>query len=351
MVGALIRNFGGSLAVGALGLAAAAAWGWHDSHALAPTLGVVWTVAVLAVLEVSLSFDNAVVNASVLETMSPAWQRRFLTWGMVLAVFGMRIAFPLAIVALTAHLGPTEALQLSLADPTRYAAILTGAHIAIAGFGGSFLLLLGLGFFLDVEKVVHWLGWLEAPLAHAAHLKAVEIGTALIVLLAIAAALPPGEALTFLIAGITGIVTFIAVRGAGHALSGAAPVAGAVASAGVRAFLYLEVLDASFSLDGVIGAFALSNSMVVIAIGLTIGAMFVRALTVLLVRQGALARYRFLEHGAFWAIAALGAIMLASTLVAIPETVTGLIGAVLIAAAVWSSWRATRRERAAGTIA
>ena len=89
--------------------------------------------------------------------------------------------------------------------------------------------------------------------------------------------------------------------------------------------------------DGVIGAFALSNNMVIIALGLSIGAMFVRSMTIHLVKQGTLAEYRYLEHGAFWAIIALGAIMLLSARYHIPETFTGLIGATLIGLAlVWS---------------
>ena len=113
---------------------------------------------------------------------------------------------------------------------------------------------------------------------------------------------------------------------------------------GLGGFLYLNVLDASFSFDAVIGAFALSNNMVVIALGLSIGAMFVRSLTLLLVQKGTLAQYRYLEHGAFWAIIALGAIMLLSARFEIPETITGLIGATLIGISLWWSMRHNRRH-------
>ncbi|MBU2033178.1 MAG: DUF475 domain-containing protein, partial [Alphaproteobacteria bacterium] len=109
-------------------------------------------------------------------------------------------------------------------------------------------------------------------------------------------------------------------------------------------FLYLEVLDASFSFDGVIGAFALSNNMVVIALGLSIGAMFVRSMTIHLVKKGTLAAYRFLEHGAFWAIIVLGGIMLSSVVVHIPEAFTGLIGATLIGISLWWSVRWNKRH-------
>ena len=119
---------------------------------------------------------------------------------------------------------------------------------------------------------------------------------------------------------------------------------GEIIKSGLGGFLYLEVLDASFSFDGVIGAFALSNNMIVIALGLSIGAMFVRSMTIHLVRKGTLAAYRFLEHGAFWAIIVLGAIMLISARFHIPETVTGLIGAILIGLSFWWSVRYNRRH-------
>jgi hypothetical protein len=109
--------------------------------------------------------------------------------------------------------------------------------------------------------------------------------------------------------------------------------------------LIMVVLGGAGTLVGpMIGAFALSNSMVVIALGLSIGAMFVRSMTIMLVERGTLSAYRYLEHGAFWAILALGAIMLLSARYAIPETVTGLIGAILIAASLAWSMRYSRRH-------
>lgn len=313
---------------------------------LAQTLSLLWIILILAVLEVSLSFDNAVVNASVLEDMDEVWQQRFLTWGMAIAVFGMRVIFPLAIVAVAAGLGPVEALKLSLNDPGRYEAIVSGAHVGIAGFGGAFLAMVGLSFFFDGEKEVHWIGWIEEKLSKFSNIKAAEIALLLVGLYFISLLLPQDEALTFLVSGTLGIVTFIAVEALGTLLEmheAARAAQGMVVRAGLGGFLYLNILDASFSFDGVIGAFALSNNMVVIALGLSIGAMFVRSMTIVLVRKGTLAEYRFLEHGAFWAIVSLGVIMLLSARFHISETLTGLIGAVLIGASLWWSIRHKRR--------
>jgi hypothetical protein len=337
-----MRQFAGSLGFTLAALIAAVVYGWFDTGSISATAGVVWIVLVLGVLEISLSFDNAVVNAAVLTGMDVVWQRRFLTWGMVIAVFGMRIVFPLAIVATAAGLSPVDALILSLTDPARYEAIVSSAHNAIAGFGGAFLLLVGLDYFLDPEKTVHWIGWIERPLAALALVRSGGIALVLALLLIIARLLPGHAALVFVESGLAGIIAHIVVDAIGtmlEAREAARRVAGVLVRSGLGGFVYLNVLDASFSFDGVIGGFALSNNMVIIALGLSVGAMFVRSITLMLVHRGALAQYRYLEHGAFWAIIALGAIMLGSARIAIPDSVTGLIGAILIALALWTSRR------------
>lgn len=315
-------------------------YGWSESGTLAGALKVLWIVSVLAVLEVSLSFDNAVVNASVLEGMDELWRKRFLTWGMIFAVYGMYVFFPLAIVAVAARIGPIEAFNLSLSHPAQYETIMHDAHPGIAGFGGAFLLLVGLKFFFDADKEVHWIHLVEQQLTRLGVLPMIETVVVLLTLWLVGTYLPPEQKWTYLIAGILGIATFLAVHALGKALElreERLKAAGAMVRSGFGAFLYLNVLDATFSFDGVIGAFALSNNMIVIALGLSIGAMFVRSLTLLMVQQGTLSEYRYLEHGAFWAIIALGVIMLVSARWEVPDAVTGLIGAVLIVASVgWS---------------
>jgi hypothetical protein len=345
----MLRHFGGSLLFTLAALALGAWYGWALTGSPEGTLELLWIVLVLSVLEISLSFDNAVVNATVLKDMDAVWQRRFLTWGMVIAVFGMRIVFPLAIVAIAAGLGPVETVRLSLEDPVRYEQIVSSAHVGIAGFGGSFLALVGLKFFFDAEKDVHWIAVVEKQLARFSRVEAVEIAFLLLALYGVSRLLAAEEALTFIVAGILGLVTFIAVEAVDkilelHEESRAA--VGHAMRAGLGGFIYLNVLDASFSFDGVIGAFALSNNMIVIALGLSIGAMFVRSMTIMLVKKGTLAEFRYLEHGAFWAILALAAIMLLSARYEIPETITGVIGAVLIGFSLLWSVRHNRREAA-----
>lgn len=340
----MLKHFWGSLLFTAAGLALGAWYGWTLHGTLDGMLGILWICAVLAVLEVSLSFDNAAVNASVLKDMDPVWQQRFLTWGIAIAVFGMRIVFPLVIVMVAAQLGPVEAIELALGNPAEYQRIVSDAHIGLMGFGGAFLGMVGLKFFFDSDKELDWIAAIERPLAKVADIEAISIGLVLIGTWATSTMLADEDALTFVIAAIAGLLTYLAVEIVNHVLEPPTPTSGDVAKAGFGAFLYLEVLDASFSFDGVIGAFALTNNLIIIAIGLGIGAMFVRSMTIFLVRRGTMSEYRYLEHGAFYAILALAMIMYINTFAHIPEVITGLIGAALIGLAFWASVRANRAD-------
>jgi hypothetical protein len=358
----LFRTFGGSFGVTAVGLFLAFLYGGTTGLAVA---------AILTVLEVSVSFDNAVVNATVLGGMSQFWQKIFLTVGVLIAVFGMRLVFPLLIVGITAHLSPTEAVHLALEkggvhEPGSYANLLHEAHPAIAAFGGMFLLMLFLDFIFE-EREITWLSWLERPLARIGKLDQLSVVVSSVLLIIAATQLaPPGKAVSVLMSGVLGMVTYILVNGLGGLLEehevddddneepgqsavAAPPRANAelalkVGKAAFVSFLYLEVLDASFSFDGVIGAFAITSDPIIIAIGLGIGAMYIRSLTVYLVRKGTLAEYVYLEHGALWAIGSLAVLLLLTIKYEIPEVVTGLIGVGFIAAALLSSISRNRRN-------
>ncbi len=303
------------------------------------------TVVFLTVLETSLSFDNAVVNAGILAHWDDVWRRRFLTWGMLVAVFGMRLVFPVLIVAVAGDVGPIAAVDLALNDPQEYGRVLGAAHHQIAAFGGTFLTMVFLHFFVAKHKTEHWLVAIERPLTRLGKMEAVEGAVALFLLLAasylIEGDLRRGE---FVIAGVWGVVVFILTKGLTVLLGG--DDAGGhtqVVLPGVAGFLYLELLDASFSFDGVVGAFALTHNLVIITLGLGAGAMFVRSFTLLLVERGTLDTYRFLEHGAFWAVGVLAVIMLVGVELHIPEAITGLLGGLLIVLALWSSIRANRK--------
>lgn len=328
--------------VTAVGLALGGWLGWATTGTLSGTLTIFFICAVLAVLEISLSFDNAIVNANKLKDMRPEWQRRFLTWGILIAVFGMRIVFPLLIVVIAAKIGPWQAMVLAASQPEEYARIMHEAHLPIAAFGGAFLMMVGLTYFFDAEKDIHWVHWLEEKVARTATIRGVEVAFVLVTILIFSKFLDGAESTAFVSSAIYGLVTFLVVEVIGGLLDQADQTMSAAAKGGLGAFLYLEVLDASFSFDGVIGAFALSQNLFIIAIGLGIGAMYVRSMTIMLVERGTLAQYRYLEHGAFYAILILSVIMFCQTLVHIPEVITGLGGAALIGLSLWSSIRWNR---------
>ena len=333
---------------------------------------------ILGVLEVSLSFDNAVINATVLERMSDFWQKMFLTVGIVIAVFGMRLLLPLIIVWLAAGLPPLQAFELAMNPPAdgaayfpdgspSYETLLTDAHPIIAAFGGMFLLMLFLSWLFE-EREHTWLTWLEKPLAKAGRLDAMAVMVSCVVLLVVSETLAE-DAETVLFSGLLGLVVYLAVNGLGTFFenpgqdettgdvdhspdsprSGVSTLARAAGKAGFFLFIYLEVLDASFSFDGVIGAFAITSDPILIALGLgLIGAMFVRSLTVYLVRKGTLAEYVYLEHGAHWAIGALALILMVSVGVHVSEFITGLLGVAFIGASFVTSIGRNRRLAAEG---
>lgn len=341
----MLHYFKWAFIVTFLGLVLGAVLGWQMTGTIGGTLTIFFICAVLAVLEISLSFDNAIVNANKLKDMTPVWQRRFLTWGILIAVFGMRIVFPLLIVVVAAKIGPWDALVLAAAQPDEYSRIMHDAHLPIAAFGGTFLMMVGLSFFFDHEKDVHWVRRLENRMQKYATIRGIEVAVVLVIVLIFSRFLEPLDAQVFFASAIWGLLTFLLVQVLGGLLDSTQEAATKTAArGGLGAFLYLEVLDASFSFDGVIGAFALTHNLFIIAIGLGIGAMYVRSMTIMLVEKGTLTHYRYLEHGAFYAIIALSVIMFAQSLVHIPEVITGLGGAALIGVSLWSSIRWNRNN-------
>ncbi|MYW65441.1 DUF475 domain-containing protein [Streptomyces sp. SID8379] len=359
----VLKTFGWSFAITVLGLIAAVFYGGWTAFGV---------VAILAIMEISLSFDNAVVNAGILKKMSAFWQKIFLTVGVLIAVFGMRLVFPVVIVAISAKMGPVEAVDLAFNQPDRYQQLVTDAHPSIAAFGGMFLMMIFLDFIFE-ERDIQWLRWIERPLAKLGKVDMLSVCIALIILLVASMTVAVNahqhggahvdKQATVLLAGVAGLITYLIVGGLSsffenrieeeeereHEAEEEAKRTGkqkpAVVLAGQAAFfmfLYLEVLDASFSFDGVIGAFAITNDIVMMALGLGIGAMYVRSLTVYLVRQGTLDDYVYLEHGAHYAIGALAVILLVTIQYEINEIITGLVGVVLIA---WSFFSSVRRNK------
>ena len=335
----MIKFFGSSYIVTILGLIAAFLWGEHVHSGTG--FVCVFIALVLAVLEISLSFDNAVVNAMKLEKMSEKWRHRFITWGILIAVFGMRFLFPLAVVAIFARLNILNVLNMALNNVQEYTHYLELTHAPIVTFGGAFLLMLFLDYF-TTPKEIFWIKSIEKWLQKFSNLKGFCSFVTLCALFVIVLNTPSIIRIGIVLSGFAGIITYLAIDGLAEWLERrqeekAKLCANAVKDAGLVGFLYLELIDASFSLDGVLGAFALSKDIIIITIGLFIGAMFVRSLTIMLVEKKTLKQFKYLEHGAHWAIGTLAILMFSSIFYEVPEVVTGTLGLVFIISALLTS--------------
>lgn len=320
---------------------------WNKSNDMTVVAQAVLTTFLLSILEISISFDNAVVNATVLNKMNEVWKRRFLTWGMLIAVFGMRFFFPLLIVSVTGGYSLWGALQMAISKPEEYSKMMLDAHLAVASFGGSFLLMVFLHFFINEDKDSHWIEFIEKPFQQVSSFNSAELVIALLVILGINQYLPVESSATFLLSSLWGLVVFLLVHGVSDLLGSSEVSTVKWLSSGFGMFLYLEVLDASFSFDGVVGAFALSTDLFVIMTGLSIGAFFVRGLTLYLVEKQTLNQFIFLEHGAFYALGALAFFMLLDPFFHFSEWVTALTGAsILVLSILWSIY-VDRKGRAA----
>lgn len=309
--------------------------------------GAAFTTIVLIAVELAFSFDNAIINAKVLVRLSRVWQQLFLTVGMLIAIVGMRFLFPIVIVMITANLSWAAVVDAALNHPEEYAKHLEKAHTAISAFGGSFLLLLVLYFFFDDAREILWLTRFERVLQRIGgnFWLPPAIATAIIGLLAFVA---EHDNLKILEAGLAGILLYTGIHFLITILSKLAKtpeqskaVAGKATMytgwSAFLAFIYLEVLDASFSFDGVLGAFAITDQILIIALGLGVGAFWVRSLTIYLVRGGVLEDYRYLEHGAHYAIFVLCLALLGSLFIAVPEAIVGFVGIGIIVASFISS--------------
>lgn len=302
-------------------------------------LADLWIFIILVILEITFSFDNAVINSKILDKLSPFWQRLFLTVGILFAVFIIRFVFPIALVVISSGESFGTVLNMALHSPEIYSHTLEGAAPIINAFGGSFLLMIGVNYFLDRKKDIHWLGSFEAWLSRFGAYSSFKPLIMLLVALCLYATVDDAYKATVLVASIVGIVLHIALDLFGEYFGSKQPKGKhLVGLAAFASFMYLNVLDASFSLDGVIGAFAISNEVLLIMAGLGVGALWVRSMTIYLVRAKTLSQYRYLEHGAHWAILALGIIMLVKLYHIEPaEWLTGSIGLIFIITAVISS--------------
>ena len=332
---------------------------------------VSWTVSVaaafsmlylsmtLSVVEVAVSFDNAVVNATHLHRMNAFWRKMFLTIGILVAVIGMRFYLPLQIVSVIGDISLADSLSLAINDGDKFAALIKESADSVHGFGGAFLLMVALVFFVDHEKDNHWIPFLEKPLQYLGQLSAkLHLNVIKVVETAITLGLAGlvwhiTNSDKFFYAAVAGVVVFYAIDIVKHLIeklderlqtSKAKWIAG-----GLGTFIYLEILDASFSFDGVIAAFAISNNLFVIAAGLGVGALFVRSMTIMLDETGTLKTFRFMENGAFIAILILAVTMFVNLFFHLPEWFVAVTSVLSIGGATYHSWKLDKKEAAAAT--
>lgn len=331
-----------------LALGVGAWFGYHESGVNGAINSLI-AVAILCILEISLSFDNAILNAKKLQDMEEKWRQWFIKWGILIAVFGMRLILPIVIVCILGGMSPWKAVDLGLNNPAEYAAVLQSSHHVVASFGGAFLMMVALEFFLDHEKDVHWFKWVEYPVSHIGKIGIVaEAGITTIMIVAASFGTHDHEQLMFILAGLCGIALFVGIHFLKEYLEERderlSAATGAVVKSGLAGVLYLEVLDASMSFDGLIAAFAITQYFIVIMLGLGVGAFFVREMTLHVLDSGHLAEFRYLEHGAFYAIFCLASIMLLNFFVEVPEVLTGLIGVFFLVSAVLHSHILNKKE-------
>lgn len=329
----------------------------------------VYQVNILSILELSLSFDNAVVNAIILVNMAAYWRNAFMTWGMIVAVFGMRFLFPILIVIFTTDMGFADAISLSLNEPAKYEAIIQASHHILMSFGGTFLLMVFLTFLFDKNKETHWIPFIEHRAVKLANLGEIKI-VSIMLLMTFIGYFAPNDVVVagqnsikdakieIVLGMIYGVTLFVIIElvknileedeNESHAeLDKIDANAKALAvQGGIASFIYLELIDASFSFDGVLGAFAVTQNIIIMAIGLGVGAFAVRSLTLLLVDRGTISEYRYLEHGAMWSIGLLALSMIIQIFYHLPEAAVTTVAIAPITIAFLHSIRANKLDEA-----
>ena len=334
-------------------------------------LGVVQGTT-LTILELSLSFDNAVINALILANMPPIWRRRFLTWGMLIAVFGVRLVFPILIVFATTELSFIESFTLAINNPAEYEKIIQASHHIVMAFGGIFLLMIFLSFLFNENKDVHWIAIIENYASRWSNIGNLKMLIAIFIV-AIIGFYAPSEIMIvdvvkkidkseIILPMIYGILLYLCIEflrgileddGTKHETNNLETereriehVANSkAAKSGFASFVYLELIDMSFSFDGVLGAFAVSQNIIIIMLGLGAGAFAVRNLTILMVDRGTVSEYKYLEHGAMWSVGFLAISMIIQIFMHLPHGLIIAFAIIPIAIAFIHSVRENKLDK------
>lgn len=311
---------------------------YYFSHNTTVLLDSLSLVLLLAVLELSISFDNAIVNAKILKKMSSFWRTMFFWVGLPIAVFGVRFLFPFILVSITSHIDLHHVFILAVKDPTGYQnAVMKNASV-LYSFGAGFLVMVCFNFFKEQQNPEHaQVPWLK--LENTALFKLFFKTPGILFLIGLLFALilyfsrGPSESIAFYL----GVLIQISLSALGLKLSG-------LKLSGFLLFIYLEVLDASFSLDGVLGAFAFTQDPLIMLTGLGIGAVFVRSLTLKLLHKNTLQNFIYLEHGAHYAMGILGFILFAEIFIHIPPALSAILSFSFLGKAFYDSKRYNKKS-------
>ncbi len=287
---------------------------------------ILLTIVGLSLFEIITSIDNAIINAEVLTTMSKKARKWFLLWGMLFAVFVVRGVLPLLIIWASApHIGIMGALTATFSnDPKVAEAIEASSPILLMG-GGTFLVFL---FF-------HWL-FLETKHfglrgERFIQSKGVWFYAIVSILLSLVVwySLQVNPFLAF--GAVVGSTAFFVIHGFREQAEKQEQqlVKGTSGLSDLSKIMYLEVLDATFSIDGVVGAFAFTFSVPLILIGNGIGAVVLRQLTISNIDR--IKKYKYLKNGAMYSILVLGTIMVLDSLgVHIPHWLSPVVTIVTV---------------------
>lgn len=292
------------------------------------------TIVGLTLFEAISSVDNAIINAEVLNTMGKRARRWFLTWGIFIAVFLVRGLLPFAIIwAFNASLSPLQVLSAAWSsDPLVMASIEKSAPILLVA-GGVFLLFLFL----------HWLFLEDKRLGlHRTEKffmsKGVWFYAAVSVLLAVIAWFALQESNLMGFGAVVGSSLFFITHGFKQNAEEQEKklLSGSSAQSDLSKLFFLEIIDTTFSIDGVLGAFAFTLSIPLILIGNGFGAILVRQLTISNIEH--IKKYVYLKHGAMYSILVLGVVMiLHSFSFHIPQWVSPLSTFIIIGFFLWKS--------------
>jgi len=336
----IIKQFWGTIAFTFLSLIVAFCLGWSEGG-LSVALSALFIVSVLAVIELSLSFDNSVIQAKILKNWDTVWRTVFLTAGLLVAVVGARLIIPILIVSTTSGLSFIESFTLAFTDTVEYGHKLHDVHHLVAGAGGSFLLMVALDFFFN-SKEVHWFGWLERKLEKFGELESFSVIFTLLVAYVLSYFTKDPSA--FFAASFGGVATYVVVHILAHLAGDINDTGSRVIKGSVGGFLFLEALDIFYSIDGIFAGLAISNNILYVMLGLGIGAAGIRSFTVYMVNDGTLDQLKYLEHGAFYSITVLVMIMFASGVgVVVPEVLSGTLCAGVIGLSIWHSIKERRQ--------